>query len=175
MPGKINFKGVKTEFEPIPSGTYENEFISWKFGVTGPGSRNPGEEKVDLAFSVTGDVEGEEEFKNRRFYRTCTFGPDSLWAFKRTMVSLGSEVDWEDSEGVDPDAVCREVHHNKVLLKIQKIEADEEGAYEDPVTHEKKASNRIVDVLPTDSMRLLLAERNQTLPEQEPATGRRHR
>lgn len=157
--GKINFSGVKTEFEAIPSGIYETEFLSWKFGETGPGSRTPGEPKVDLSFSVTGDVPGEEEYKNRRFFRTCTFNADALWAFKRTMVSLGADVDWEDQDGIDPDDVCRSVHHNRCLLKIQLIQADEEGAYEDPITHERRATNRIVDVLPTDAMKVLMADR----------------
>ena len=83
MVGPINFAGVKTEFEPVPDGIYECTFSSYKMGVTGQGSKAPGEPKVDLQFAVTGDVEGEEEFKNRRFFLTATFGADALWRFKR--------------------------------------------------------------------------------------------
>jgi hypothetical protein len=146
---KINFAGVKTDFEPVPDGIYECDFASYKMGVTGQNSRTPGEPKVDLQFAVTGDIPGEEEFKNRRVFRTCTFNADSLWAFKRTMVALGTTVDWEDPEGIDPEAVCREVQHNKCLVKVSV-----EDGLEDPITHQTKPQNRVLDILPTDALKL---------------------
>lgn len=147
---KINFQGVEANriFDPIPAGMYEHEFSSYKFGKTSQQSKNPGEDKVDLTFSVTGNVPGEEEFKGRKNFRTCTFSADSLWAFKRTMQALGSTVDWEDEDGIDPDAVCREVLHHLCQIKVS-IE-DYEAV--DPITRKTvtKSRNRIDDVLPTD-------------------------
>lgn len=145
MVGKIPFAGVKTEFEPIPTGTYDAVFKDYKFGKT-KGGANPGTDKVDLQFAVT----EEGEFLNHRAFRTCTFTPESLWAFKRVMVALGADVDWEDPEGIDPDAVCRSVMDAPCIIKIT---LDPEG-YEDPKTGEKRPSSRLDDVLPTEQRRL---------------------
>lgn len=169
--GKISFQGVKTEFEPIPNGEYTCSFVSWKEGITGPNSKNPGEPKMDLSFAVTGDVEGEEEFKGRRLFRTVTFSPESLWAFKRTMANLGSTADWEDPEGIDVDAICREVKDNRCICKVSV-----EDAPPDPVTGEVKKQNRLLDVLPTDATRLALAEQGRNIEDvTAPEGGRRGR
>jgi hypothetical protein len=176
MVGKISFAGVKTTIDPIPDGIYECQFVGYKFGKTGQGAKNPGEDKVDLQFAVTGNVPGEELYKNRRLWRSCTFGADSLWAFKSTMEALGTEVDWEDPEGIDPQAVCQEVKDNLCQIKVL---LDSE-AIEDQVTHEKKPGNKITGIIPTDSMKLYLSERahaNAAVSESEPEpehTSRRH-
>lgn len=163
---KINFQGVQTDrsFDPVPVGIYENQFTSYKFGKTGPNSKNPGEDKVDLQFTITGNVPGEEEFKGRKFFRTCTFSADSLWAFKRTMQALGTTVDWEDEGGIDPDAVCREVLNNLCQIKV----SIEDYEHTDPLTKEvsTRSRNRIDDVVPTDAMSAMLASQAA-----EPVTG----
>lgn len=156
MVGKISFAGVKTEFEPVPSGIYESKFSSYKFGKT----KEKQEDKVDLQFAIT----EENEWRNRRIFRTCTFNADSLWAFKRTMTNLGAEVDWEDSEGVDPEAICRSVLNNPCLVKVY---LDPEG-YTDPVTGAKRASNRVDDIVPTDAMKLKMAEATAEATAAEP-------
>lgn len=153
MVGKISFVGVKTEFEPVPSGVYESVFSSYKFGKT----KEKQEDKVDLQFSV--DEEGD--WHNRKTFRTCTFNADSLWAFKRTMIALGADVNWEDPEGIDPEAICRSVFKNKCIVKVF---LDPEG-FTDPVTGAKRPSNRVDDVLPTDAMKLQIAEAAQQVPQ----------
>lgn len=148
---KINFQGVETSrtYDPIPVGIYECQFSGYKFGKTGQASKNPGEDKVDLTFSVTGNVPGEEEFKGRKLFRTCTFGPDSLWSFKRAMQALGTTVDWEDEDGIDPLEVCKEVYQRTCQVKV----SIEDYETENPITKEmeQKSRNRADDILPTDS------------------------
>lgn len=169
---KINFQGVESSrtFDPVPAGIYEHQFTGYKFGKTGQQSKNPGEEKVDLTFSITGNVPGEEEFKGRKNFRTCTFSPDSLWAFKRTMQALGTTVDWEDEDGIDPAAVCKEVFNNLCQIKV----SIEEYEVEDPITKEMvtKYRNRVDDVLPTDET---LAQLQAAAAEPVTTGGRNHK
>jgi hypothetical protein len=155
MVGKISFVGVKTEFEPTPAGAYESKFIDFKFGKTKPEARNPNVDKVDLQFACT----EENEWKNRRWFRTCTFTADSLWAFKRTMAALGADVDWEDPEGVDPEAICRSVHNNPCIVKVGLQEyVDENDIDPDTGKGKVKQRNQVDDIVPTEGMRARMLE-----------------
>lgn len=149
MVGKISFVGVKTEFEPIPPGAYESIFKDYKFGKVKSGA-NVGADSVGLQFSVT-----EEDWKNRRLFRNCTFTADSLWAFKRTMAALGADVDWEDPEGIDPEAIAKSVLLAPCIVKVS-IQDYEDPNDIDPETGKGriKQQNRVDDVVPTEARRL---------------------
>lgn len=147
MVGKINFVGVKTEFEPIPNGAYESEFKDYKFGKVATG-KNQGADKVDLQYAVT----EEGDYKNRRLFRTCTFTQESLYNFKKAMVVLGSEVDWDSPDGLDVEAICREVRGRKCIVKVSIRD------YEDPKTGENRPQNQIDGFEPTEAYRAELAE-----------------
>jgi hypothetical protein len=157
MAGKISFVGVKSEIEPIPSGAYESEFVSYKVGTVKPGSANAGQMGINLQFAVSEDG----DYKNHRLFRYCVMTPDSLWAFKRTMSALGADVDWEDPEGVDPEEIAKSVLHKRVIVKVL---YDPEG-FEDPITKERKPSNSVQDVVPTESQQLENAEMRASLPQ----------
>ena len=148
---KINFQGVKTEFEPVPGGIYESKFHDYKFGLVKTGA-NQGQRSVNLQFAIT----EEGVWKNRRLFRFCTFTQESLWAFKRTMSALGAEVDWEDPEGIDDEEVCKSVKGAPCILVV----SIRENEVEDPVTHEIKMvpQNNVDDVKPTEVTRLRQAE-----------------
>ena len=148
MVAKISFVGVKTEFEPVPAGLYDGEFFDFKMGKTGDASKVPGSDKMNLQFAIT----EEGEYRNRRVFRTCTFTPESLWVFKRTMSALGAEPNWEDENGIDVEEIARSVLHVRCLLKLS-IREYKDDADIDPETGEGrvKYQNNLDDVLPTEA------------------------
>lgn len=93
---KVNFSSV-SDNNLIPEGVYDATFTEFKLI---PESKASGQPYFRLTFTLQ-----DEEYQGRKAYVNHSFTPEALWAFKRTLVRLGAEVDVLN----DPDTEVDEV------------------------------------------------------------------
>ena len=100
MSPRIDFSGV-TEFKAIPEGTYPCVFSAFKYVEQ---AKSSGQPYIELNFTVS-----EGEHAGRKLYRNYSLQPQSLWAIKNTLITLGVAPEaFADEGGVEISDLCNE-------------------------------------------------------------------
>ena len=105
---KVDFTGVGDNFEPIPAGTYDAVFTSYKNHT----SKNDAP-YVSLEFTVN-----DSEYAGRKAWQNHSFQPQTLWALKRTAKALGAG-DEELTGEMDTDDLLNGLIGNDCRLDLE--------------------------------------------------------
>ena len=129
---RLNFSNVK-EFAPLEEGSYIGRLTSVEYIAK---SRTSGQPFIKLTFTLTSDNE-DESLSGRKLFRNASLQEESLWAFKKYMIALGTDPE-EFDEDVEVEEMARANIGNDALLVV--------GVKE----FEDRKSNEIVDIRSAD-------------------------
>lgn len=110
---KIDFSDVKP-LEPIPDGDYEATLTAVELIEKKASTKAP---YLKLEFTV----QEEGEFQGRKLFRNASLSPDSLWAYKQSMIALGSDPEIFEGE-LDPLEVAQDNIGNSCSLSVSQTE-----------------------------------------------------
>lgn len=97
------------DLKPVPDGTYAATLIDHKIV---PKSKSSGEPYVSLVFVLT-----EDKYEGRQMFRNFSLQKQSLWAFKKALITLGADPDIFTGK-VDVDEVCTSARGYGCVLVI---------------------------------------------------------
>lgn len=116
----INLSGVSTQPEPMPKDTYEAKLTKHDTIME---SQNSGQPYIKFEFTVEHPTYG-----GRKLWSNASLQPQSQWAFKKMMVTLGATPEELDTD-FDTDVLIPRYYGAKVIVDVdvQKIKSKKTG------------------------------------------------
>lgn len=123
---RINFEGVSTSFEPVPTDTYDCVFTK---GTIVAESKTSGKPYVQMEYTIE-----DGDYSGRKFWVNRSLQPQALFAIKRDLLCLGAPESVLEGE-VDLEEVLDSVEGSSARLKVRES------------TYEGKPTNEVMEVL----------------------------
>ena len=107
---KISFKGVETEFTPIPEGSYDAVLKKAEILI----GKTSGQPYVKCEYAVK-----NEEYAGRKLWLNRSLQPQSLWAIKKDLITMGIDTDRLEDEDADIEEILSDAIGAQVTLKVR--------------------------------------------------------